>query len=81
MNTYTCTVHVVCPHSGETNYYEVIIRSHETLRCEDILEAVGDVRGAPLIQEDLAEALAKKIPGGAITLAGMHCGIRLETTR
>ena len=79
MNNYSCIMHGVCPHTGETNYYEVIVRSHESIRCEVIAAACNDLRGAPLIQEDLGKALSEKIDG-VVTLAGSHCGIKLESS-
>lgn len=80
MNRYTFTIHGICPHGGETNYYLVCVTSHEVIRAEVIAAAANDLRGAPLIQEDLGAALAEKIPGGAITMSGVHCGIKLEST-
>jgi len=79
MNEYSFTIHGKCPHTGEWNYYQVAVMSHETIRCETLADAANKVRGLELIQEDMSTQLSDLIPG-AVRLSGMHCGIGLTTS-
>jgi|GEM_PF-6053535 len=60
-NVYTATIHAQCPVDDSWDYYSVVITSKHEIRCETITEALNQVRGRKLTQENVAQSIDQRL--------------------
>jgi len=78
--TYELNFTNLCPNNTSVvDKYALLIESVDTIMVEDILQEVEDIKKTPLYQEDIHMRLEKKFPGAAVTLVGVHLGIKITT--
>lgn len=64
-----------CPVDGGHDVYEATFESDDTIRCEDILAAVGKYATEALYQERITAALARDLRC-KVTTIGYHSGVK-----
>lgn len=75
-----CVLHTNCPVNGDKDTYEVTIWvRNRTIKCEDILEAIGEMTLEPTFQEVLTQAIADKL-GCRVRTVGTHVQGAVKTT-
>jgi hypothetical protein len=73
MNEHKTTIHARCPYAPVWDYYTVIVRTPEFMKCEDLQAICDQIRGTELTQEDVFTHLRSKIKLSAIiTVKGRH---------
>lgn len=79
MNTYKTKHTGQCPNNGDADYYDITIKSEETIMVEDINKALGS---APkeIYQEGLVHFLRKTLPmAKSIKVVGDHQGVKVTS--
>lgn len=73
--TYEIRIVAACPMDGGPDLYEAIFESDDTIRCEDIVAAVGRYATEKAFQEAITADLARKLRC-KVTTIGFHSGVK-----
>lgn len=72
---YEARISAACPMDGKPDIYEATFTSEETIKCEDILEAIAPYAVEKAFQEQITADLARKLRCKVQTV-GYHSGIK-----
>ena len=78
MNTYEFTHTSQCPNGNLIDYYQITLKSAQTIQVELILETLKQAP-AMIYQEDLATFLRSRL-AGHLSIVGWHHGIKITTS-
>jgi uncharacterized membrane protein YkvA (DUF1232 family) len=73
--TYQTKIVAACPVDQKPDVYEATFISDDTIRCEDILAAIGKYASEKAYQEAITAALARDLRCRVITV-GYHSGVK-----
>ena len=68
-------IEAACPVDEKPDVYEAMFESHDTIRCEDILDAIGKYATEKAYQEIITADLARKLRC-RVTTIGYHSGVK-----
>lgn len=77
-NTYQLEITCKCPVDDMPDVYQLTVTSQRVIPVEDILAAVKKLSEQKLYQEDLCQALHRKI-NACCVLIGFHSGVRVTS--
>lgn len=77
-NTYELEITCKCPVDDMPDVYQLTVTAHRAIPAEDILAAVKELSETKLYQEDLCQALHRKI-NACCVLVGHHSGVRVTS--
>ena len=72
---YEVRIEAACPVDEKPDVYEATFESHDTIRCEDILMAVGKYATEKAYQEVITADLARTLRC-RVTTVGYHSGVK-----
>lgn len=72
---YETRISAACPMDGKPDIYEATFTSEETIKCEDILEAIAPYAIEKAFQEQITADLARKLRCKVQTV-GYHSGVK-----
>lgn len=72
---YEVRIEAACPVDEKPDVYEAMFESHDTIRCEDILDAIGKYATEKAYQEIITADLARKLRC-RVTTIGYHSGVK-----
>ena len=76
MKQYTAKLHGKCPFHRGWDYYSLVIKTNEFMKCEDIEATCDIVRGATITQEAMAKQLRESFPSHCtFDLSGVHANV------
>lgn len=73
--TYETRISAACPMDGQPDIYEATFTSENTIKCEDILEAIAPYAVEKAFQEQITSDLARKLRCTVKTV-GYHSGVK-----
>ena len=76
---YRTTFAATCPVDGSDDVYRVRVRSDWMIPVEEIVAALGELRGKPIYQEELTQRLADEL-GAEVATRGAHSGVATRCT-
>ncbi len=66
-------VHARCPYAPVWDYYTVIVKTPDFLRCERLQEVCDQIRGKEMTQEDIWDHISSIIyPPAQVIVKGRH---------
>jgi hypothetical protein len=82
LNIHTVYVHTRCPFAPVWDYYKVVVRTPDFLKCEDLQSICDKVRGLEMTQENVMREIRSKLNRSCrVTVTGRHgSNGRLEIT-
>lgn len=72
---YETRIEAACPVDDKPDVYEATFESHDTIRCEDILAAIGKYATEKAYQEAITADLARALRC-RVTTVGYHSGVK-----
>lgn len=78
INTYEVEVTCVCPVDDLPDVYQLTITSRRTIPVEDILAVVAGFREKRMYQEDLCQAIHRRV-NASCRVIGYHSGVRVSS--
>ncbi len=78
INEYSTEITCVCPVDDLPDVYQLVVTARRVVPVEDIIAAVAEFRTKKLYQEDLCQALHRKI-NACCVLTGYHSGIKVRS--
>jgi hypothetical protein len=72
---YELRIVAACPVDNGNDVYETVVESDDTIRVEDILEAVGRYATEKAYQEVITADLARRLRC-RVTTVGYHSGVK-----
>jgi hypothetical protein len=78
LNTYELEITCKCPVDDMPDVYQLTVTAQRAIPVEDILTAVKELSGTKLYQEDLCQALHRKV-NACCVLIGYHSGVKVRS--
>jgi len=72
---YETRIVAQCPVDGGADVYEATFESDDTIRCEEILAAIGKLATERVYQEAITASLARDLRC-KVTTVGYHSGVK-----
>ena len=78
VNQYECEITCVCPVDDFPDVYQLTITSKRVIPVEIIISAALEFREQKLYQEDLCQAIHRKV-NACCVLVGHHSGVKVRS--
>lgn len=75
--THSLQITAICPVDDKPDVYECVITAKRVIKVEDILAATNEIKTMKAYQEDICQALHRKL-ACEVRLVGHHSGVRTE---
>lgn len=72
---YETRIVAACPVDSKPDVYDATFESDDTIRCEDILNAIGKFATEKAYQESITSDLARELRC-KVTTVGYHSGVK-----
>jgi len=78
LNTYEIEISCICPVDDLPDVYQLTVTAQRVIPVENIIAAVKEFSDKKLYQEDLCQALHRKI-NACCVLVGYHSGVKVRS--
>jgi NADPH-dependent 7-cyano-7-deazaguanine reductase QueF len=78
INQYETEITCMCPVDNLPDVYHLTVTARRVIPVENIIAAVAEFREQKLYQEDLCQAIHRKI-NACCVLVGSHSGVRVRS--
>ena len=78
LNQYKLEITCLCPVDDLPDVYQLTVTARRVIPVETILKVVSDLSTQKMFQEDLCQAIHRKV-NACCVLVGYHSGVKVQT--